>query len=150
MFLHYWDNEPSRSDAAPTDPRMFAEEVNIVTKLPANLQASLASSKWKDRKEALDELLALLNRTPRIQDAPELGELAKSLARCVHKDANINCVMAAANCLEGLAKGMMGTFSKFRESIVPPMLERMKERKVTVTDAIGAALDAVFSTVSNS
>ena len=129
---------------------MFAEEVNIVPKLPTNLQASLGSSKWKERKEALDELLTLVNAAPRIQEAPELGELAKSLARCIHKDANINCVMTAANCLEGLAKGLMGAFSKYRESVVPPMLERMKERKVTVTDAIGTALDAVFNTVSPS
>ncbi len=129
---------------------MFAEEVNIVPKLPANLQTSLGSSKWKERKEALDQLLALVNATPRIQEAPELGELAKSLARCVHKDANINCVMTAANCLEGLAKGLMGTFSKYRESVVPPMLERLKERKVTVTDAIGTSLDAIFATVSTS
>ena len=116
-------------------------------KLPANLQASLGSSKWKDRKEALDELLTLLNNTPRIKDAPQLGDLAKSLATCIHKDANINCVMTAANCLEALAKGVMAPFGKYRESIVGPMLERLKERKANVTDAIGAALDAVFATV---
>lgn len=113
------------------------------------MQASLGSSKWKDRKEALDELLTLLTATPRIKEAPELGELTKSLAHCIHKDANINCVMVAAGCLENLANGMMGTFARYRESVVPPMLERLKERKVTVTDAIGAALDAVFKTVSN-
>lgn len=129
------------------DPRMLAEESNIVPKLPSNMQAGLASSKWKERKEVLDELLILLNNTPRIKDASELGDLAKSLATCIQKDANINCVMAAANCLEGLAKGMMSSFARFRESVVGPMLERMKERKASVTDAIGAALDAVFATV---
>ena len=43
----------------------------------------------------------------------------------------------------------MGAFAKFRESSVPPMLERLKERKANVTDAIGAALDAIFVTVCN-
>ena len=56
--------------------------------------------------------------------------------------------MVAANCLEGLAKGLMGGFARYRESVVPPMLERLKERKVNVTDAIGNTLDAVFATVS--
>lgn len=126
---------------------MFAEEVDIVPKLPSNLQASLGSSKWKERKEALDDLLTLLNATSRIKEAAELGELARSLATCVHKDANINCVMAAAGCIEGLAKGMMGAFGRYRETVVTPMLERLKERKASVTDAIGAALDAVFMTV---
>lgn len=126
---------------------MFAEEVNIIPKLPGNLQASLGSSKWKERKEVLDELLTLVNATQRIQDVPELGELSRSLAHCIHKDANINCVMTAANCLEGLAKGVMSSFGRYHEALIPPMLERMKERKATVTDAIGAAMDAIFLTV---
>lgn len=126
---------------------MLAEEADIVSKLPSNMQAGLASSKWKERKEVLDELLAVLNASPRIKDAPELGDLAKSLATCIHKDANINCVMTAANCLEGLAKGLMNSFARNREAVVSPMLERLKERKATVTDAIGAALDAIFATV---
>ncbi|KAJ8463558.1 hypothetical protein ONZ51_g10183 [Trametes cubensis] len=135
-------------EEAPPDPRMFAEEVDIVPKLPANLQASLKSSKWKERKEALDELLSLVNASPRIKDAPELGEVARSLATCIQKDANINCVMVAANCLEGLAKSMMESFARYRESTVPLMLERLKERKVNVTDAIGNALDAIFTTTN--
>ncbi|OSX65208.1 hypothetical protein POSPLADRAFT_1178866 [Postia placenta MAD-698-R-SB12] len=124
------------------DPRMFVEEVDIVPKLPSNFQGQLSSSKWKERKEVLDALLALVNATPRIKDAPELGDIAKSLATCVHKDANINCVMVAASCIEGLAKGMMNAFGRFREHVVPPMLERLKERKASVTDHIGSALDA--------
>jgi cytoskeleton-associated protein 5 len=134
---------------APLDPRMLADEVDIVSKFPSNFQANLGSSKWKERKEALDDLLTLVNATPRIKDAPELGDLAKSLATCIHKDSNINCVMTAANCLEGLAKGVMAPFGRHREAIVSPMLERLKERKANVTDAIGAALDAIFTTVRN-
>lgn len=41
----------------------------------------------------------------------------------------------------------MSSFSRYRETVVPPMLERLKERKASVTDVIGAALDAVFLTV---
>ena len=44
----------------------------------------------------------------------------------------------------------METFGKYREAVVPLLLERLKERKVNVTDAIGTALDAVFATVSHS
>ncbi|KAL4067594.1 microtubule associated protein [Scleroderma citrinum] len=130
------------------DPRTLVDPIDIVPKLPSNMQANLTSSKWKERKEALDEILILVNSTPRIQDASELADLAKSLAICVQKDANINCVITAANILEGLAKAVMTPFGRLREVIVPPMLERLKERKANVTDAIGAALDAVFSTIS--
>ncbi|CCL99138.1 uncharacterized protein FIBRA_01153 [Fibroporia radiculosa] len=135
-------------EEAPPDPRMFAEEVNIIAKLPQNLQSSLTSSKWKERKEVLDDLLTLLNATPRIKEAPELGDIAKSLATCVQKDANINCVMVAAGCIEALSKGMMTNFGRYREGVIPPMIERLKERKTNVTDIIGNALDAVFMTTT--
>ncbi|KAH9484304.1 Cytoskeleton-associated protein 5 [Psilocybe cubensis] len=135
-------------DMAPPDPRTMAEVVDITPKLPASLQTNLKSSKWKERKEALDDLSTLLSATPRIKDAPELAELSKMLAACVAKDANINCVIVAATCLTELAKGIMSPFAKYREHVVPPMLERLKERKANVTDAIGAALDAVFATTT--
>lgn len=137
-------------DEANLDPRTFAEVVDIVPKLSSTLQSDLKSSKWKERKEALDDLSTLLSSNPRIKDAPELTELAKSLATRISSDANINCVMVAAKCMEDLAKGMMSSFSRLRESVVPPMLERLKERKTNVTDSIGAALDAVFSSVGPS
>lgn len=133
---------------ADLDPRASAEPVDITPKLSPGLHAALLSSKWKERKEALDDLSTLLTSTPRIKDAAELGELAKALAARVQSDANINCVMAAAGCMEAFAKGMRSSFARYRESVVAPMLERMKERKANVTDAIGAALDAVFATVS--
>ena len=135
-------------EPAILDPRAFAEPIDIVSKLSPSLQTDLKSTKWKERKEALDDLQQLLTSNPRIKDAPELGELAKSLASRVSGDANIACVMVAASCIAELAKGMMSAFGRYRESVVPPMLERMKERKVAVTDAIGVALDAVFATVS--
>jgi hypothetical protein len=55
--------------------------------------------------------------------------------------------MTAAACLETLAKAMQGSFARYRELVVGLMLERLKERKANVTDSIGDALDAVFSSV---
>ncbi|KAF9005621.1 microtubule associated protein [Cyathus striatus] len=140
------EEQTEPQDDAPPDPRTFAEAVNIAPKLSASLYTDLKSSKWKERKEALDDLSTLLSSSPRIQDSPELAELAKTLATRVATDANINCVIVAASCLEELAKGMMASFSKYHEAVVPPLLERLKERKANVTDSIGAALDAVFLT----
>ncbi|KAJ7097957.1 microtubule associated protein [Mycena belliarum] len=136
----------SEEEAAPLDPRAFAEPVDV--KLPSSLQTLLASSKWKERKEVLDELLTTLTATPRIKDGPEISELSKSLAVRIQSDANINCVMVAAACMEALAKAMLVSFARYREAVVPPMLERLKERKANVTDSIGDALDAVFATTT--
>ncbi|KAJ7658718.1 armadillo-type protein [Mycena polygramma] len=135
----------NEEDAAPLDPLAFVEPVDV--KLPPSLQTLLTSSKWEERKEVLDDLLTLLNSTPRIKDGPEIGELSKSLAIRIQGDANINCVMTAAACMQALAKAMLGSFARYRELVVGPMLERLKERKANVTDSIGDALDAVFSSV---
>lgn len=128
------------------DPRSFAEEVNVVPQMPANFHANLASSKWKDRKEALDDFLVVLQKAIRIQDVPELGDTIKALAEKM-KDVNINCVITAANCLEALAKGLGSSFARYKEVTIPPILDRMKERKPSVTDALGTALDAIFASV---
>ncbi|KAI0283127.1 ARM repeat-containing protein [Russula aff. rugulosa BPL654] len=138
----------AEEDLAPPSPRQLAEEVDITPNLPAKLYAGLTSSKWKERKEVLDDLLTLLNATPRIKEAPEFGELSKALALRVQSDANINCVMVAAQCLEGLAKGLMGNYGRYREIVVPPMLDRLKERKVSVTDTISSALHAIFESTT--
>ena len=140
--------ERSSAEESAFDPRSMAEAVDIIPKLPADLYKNLTSSKWKERKEALDELSTLLKASLRIRDGPEIGELAKSLATRINGDANVMCVIVAANCLEALADGLMTAFSRHREAVVPPVLERLKERKANVTDAIGLALDAIFKTVS--
>ena len=98
----------------------------------------------------MDDLLTVFKASLRIKDGPEIGELAKSLAIRINGDANVMCVIVAANCLEALADGLMTAFSRHREAVVPPVLERLKERKANVTDAIGLTLDAVFKTVSSS
>ncbi|KAG6868374.1 hypothetical protein C0993_004020 [Termitomyces sp. T159_Od127] len=130
------------------DPRALAEPIDIVSKISPSLQTALKSAKWKERKEALDELLKLLTSTPRIKEASEIGELTKSLASRVSGDANINCVIVASSCIEELAKGLMLSFGRYREGVISLMLERLKERKASVTDAVGNALDAVFATMT--
>ena len=147
LFLRPQDHERSCPEEPAFDPRSMAEEVDVTSKLPADLYKNLASSKWKDRKEALDDLLTLLKASLRIKDGPQIGELAKALATRINGDANVMCVIVAANCLEALADGLMTAFSRHRDAVVPPVLERLKERKANVTDAIGLALDAVFKTV---
>ncbi|TDL27444.1 microtubule associated protein [Rickenella mellea] len=139
--------EAPEEEPASFDPRAFAEEVDIIPKLPSGWQVALASSKWKERKEVLDELSALLTSTPRVKDCSELGDVVKGLTGRMG-DANINCVITAAVCIEAMAKALMKSFSRFREIVVSPMLERLKERKQSVADAIGLALDAVFSSTT--
>jgi protein STU2 len=129
--------EPEEIDAFD-----LAEPQEVLAKIPASFQENLASAKWKDRKEALEALFALVN-VPRIKDG-DFGEVNRSLAKCM-KDANIIVVTQAAQCIEALAKGLRRSYGKYRSTVQGAIMERLKEKKATVADALGAALDAVFA-----
>ncbi|KAK4980915.1 hypothetical protein LTR66_010289, partial [Elasticomyces elasticus] len=119
--------------------------VDVFPKIPKDFHERLASTKWKDRKEALDELYTAVNQ-PAIQEGP-FDEIIRGLAKCM-KDANIAVVTVAANIVEALAKGLKKSFAKYRSTILSPMLERFKEKKQSVTDALAAACDAVFASTT--
>ncbi|KAL2389759.1 hypothetical protein RJ035_001956 [Blastomyces gilchristii] len=123
----------------------LAEPVDVLSQAPKDLHEKLASTKWKDRKEALDALFAAAN-VPRIKDG-QFDEMMRALAKCM-KDANVAVVTVAANTIEVLAKGLRKSFSKYKPVILAPIMERLKEKKQSVADALGHALDAVFAATS--
>ena len=140
--------DPEEEEVEVVDAFDFAEPANILDKLPDGFYENLSSSKWKDRKEvALDPLLEMLRKFPRLQDG-SYDELVRSLAGRM-TDANIACVISAAGCLEHLAKGLRVSFARYKTAVIPPLLERCKEKKASVTDALGSALDATFASLAS-
>ncbi|KAF9700598.1 hypothetical protein EKO04_001525 [Ascochyta lentis] len=121
------------------------EAVDVFAKIPKDFNDRLGSTKWKDRKEVLEETQKALD-TPRIAEGP-FDDLVRGFAKSM-KDANIAVVSTAANCVELLAKGLKKSFNKYRKDIMNAMMERLKEKKQSVTDAIGGALDAAFASSS--
>ncbi|CAD6588941.1 MAG: Cytoskeleton associated protein 5 [Alectoria sarmentosa] len=119
----------------------LAEPVDVIKKMPSDFHEKLSSAKWKDRKETLDEFYEVAN-TERIQDG-HYDEVIQGLAKSM-KDANVAVVTVAANCITVLAKGLRKSFAKYRSRILAPILERLKEKKQSVAEALGQALDAVF------
>ncbi|KAH7350504.1 armadillo-type protein [Pyrenochaeta sp. MPI-SDFR-AT-0127] len=139
------DFDEDVDDEAAFDLEPEFEAVDVFPKIPKDYTERLASSKWKDRKETLDEVHKALNH-PRIAEGP-FDELVRGFAKSM-KDANIAVVSTAANCIELLAKGLKKSFARYRKDIMNAMMERLKEKKQTVTDAIGAALDAAFASTN--
>lgn len=129
-------------EAGEVDAFDLAEPQDISKKIPPNFSEMLASSKWKDRKEAVEGLYGALN-IPRIKDS-DFNEVNRGLAKCM-KDANVAVVTQAAQCIELLAKGLRSGYAKYRTTVMQPIMDRLKEKKVTVAEALGAALDAVFA-----
>ncbi|OTA98593.1 hypothetical protein M426DRAFT_69477 [Hypoxylon sp. CI-4A] len=133
--------EDGAEEPAEVDAFDLAEPQDVLSKVPANFHDNLASSKWKDRKEALEALYAVLN-VPRIKDG-DFNEINRGLAKSM-KDANVAVVTQAAQCIEVLAKGLRKSYGKYRSVVMAPIMERLKEKKQSVADALGAALDQVF------
>jgi hypothetical protein len=130
------DEEPEAEAVDLADP------VEVLSKVPGNFQESMASTKWKDRKDALDALYEVLN-VYRIKEG-HFDDVIQVLAKSM-KDANIAVVTVAATCVDVLAKGLRQSFAKYRGRIMGPMMEKLKEKKQSVADALGQALDSVFA-----
>ncbi|EXJ95050.1 hypothetical protein A1O1_00168 [Capronia coronata CBS 617.96] len=139
------DEAEGQAEPESLDPFDFAEPVDVYSKIPADFFDMVGSTKWKERKDALDGLFNIVN-TLRIKEGP-FDDLVRALAKCM-KDANIAVVTVAANCVEKLALGLRRPFARYRSTIMSPMMERLKEKKQSVADALGAALDAVFTVTS--
>lgn len=137
------DGEEEGPADADEEPEMMT--VDVFPQIPKDLHDRLGSSKWKDRKEALDDLHTAVN-VPAMQEGP-FDEIVRALAKCM-KDANIAVVTIAANCTELIAKGLRKSFAKYRSIIFNPIVERLKERKPSVTEALAGALDAICASSS--
>lgn len=135
----------TQEEPLETDTFDLFEPVNIMAKVPKDFMDQINSTKWKDRKETLDGLFTAVN-VPRIQE-DDFNEIIRMLGKSM-KDANIAVVIVAANCVECLAKGLRKSFAKYKAVIHAPILERLKEKKQSVADALGAALDSIFDSVS--
>ncbi|KKA27231.1 hypothetical protein TD95_004732 [Thielaviopsis punctulata] len=141
----YPEEEEAADDPGEIDAFDLAEPQDILKSLPANFYDGMASSKWKERKEAVEGLYNIAN-VPRIKDG-DFNEINRCLAKAM-KDANVAVVTQAAQCIELLAKGLRTSYAKHRSTVMQPIMERLKEKKVTVADALGGALDAVFLSTS--
>lgn len=136
------DDQDGGEEAEEMDAFDLAEPQDVISKVPPNFSDQLASSKWKDRKEAVDALHQALS-VPRIKDG-DFNEIVRGLAKCM-KDANVAVVTTAAQCIELLTKGLRSGFGKYRAVVMQPIMDRLKEKKASVADALGAALDGAFT-----
>lgn len=68
------------------------------------------------------------------------------MARLVGNDANVVNVTFAAKCLEAFALGLRSDFSANAPTVLAALLEKCKEKKRNVVEALVKAADAVFKT----
>ncbi|ORX61016.1 ARM repeat-containing protein [Piromyces finnis] len=125
----------------PIDLYDIQDPVNVLDKIPKGFYDTIKSTKWKERKAVLEELSNVLS-PPKYEEG-KYGELVSTLSKRM-TDPNILCVTLAANCIEKIAKGLRNSFSSYKNMVMDPLLEKLKEKKQSVIDAISNALDAVY------
>ncbi|KAK5976231.1 hypothetical protein GCK32_004661 [Trichostrongylus colubriformis] len=125
----------------------FADEVDILAKLPANFEELRESKKWQERKEALESLSTLLDSAIRLSTKASYGEILGNLQTTLAKDANINVCALAAKCIRGFATGLRGKFSPYAQSIIPIVFDKLKEKKPLLRDPLIECADAIAATI---
>ncbi|XP_059392569.1 cytoskeleton-associated protein 5 isoform X3 [Carassius carassius] len=139
-------NDDDEVDAAPVDPYELLEAFEILSKLPKDFYEKIEAKKWQERKEALEAVEAL-TKNPKLESG-DYGDLARALKKVIGKDANVMLVAMAAKCLAGLATGLRKKFGTYAGHVVPTILEKFKEKKPQVVQALQEAIDAVFLTTT--
>ncbi|KAJ1357575.1 hypothetical protein KIN20_015750 [Parelaphostrongylus tenuis] len=127
------------------DEWALLDEVDVIALWPKDHQKNVESSKWQERKEALEVLAKLIEKNPRLSTASMTiyGEVMDNLKKIIAHDSNVNVVIVALHVLCGLARGLRNRFSCFVSMIWPVLLDKAKDKKSTVQDALSSALDAV-------
>ena len=115
-------------------------------KIPANFESDIVEAKWSVRKEALEDLLKVLD-VPKIEQA-DFGGLVNMLVKVVNKDSNVLNVTFAAKCIRALANGLRKGFGSLGVGALSALLEKFKEKKASVVEALARACDAVVPTVA--
>lgn len=129
------------------DPFAMLPEETVLDKLPEEFNEKIVSAKWKDRVEVLEEFHDFtLTKIKKLKSKnQDYSHLLQIFGHIIQKDANVQAVTIAAQSVEIIcAKLRTSGFHKHYVSIVfVPLLERTKERKPSVIEAIRKALRTI-------
>ncbi|XP_061773352.1 cytoskeleton-associated protein 5 isoform X2 [Nerophis ophidion] len=140
------DEEEEDDTVAAVDAYELLEAVDILSKLPKDFYDKIESKKWKERKEVLETVEAL-TKNPKLEGG-DYGDLVQALKKVVGKDTNVMLVSMAAKCLAALATGLRKKFGTYAGQVVPTILDKFKEKKPQVVQALQEAIDAIFLTTT--
>ncbi|KNE72491.1 hypothetical protein AMAG_20529 [Allomyces macrogynus ATCC 38327] len=121
------------------DPFDFAEPVDVLSRMPPGIADALGNPSWKVRKEAIDALLVAVS-VPRIADG-RYAELVRAVVARIG-DTNIVVATVAVQVLDKFARGLRGAFGPYTTSVIGPLLDKTREKRASLLEAVRSALDA--------
>ncbi|CAN1166552.1 Protein MOR1 [Linum perenne] len=138
---------PSQSEEAADDVTQesdgyeFVDPVDILTPLEkSGFWDGVKATKWSERKEAVAELTKLASTT---RIAPgDFSEVCRTLKKLI-TDVNIAVGVEAVQAIGNLARGLRTNFSASSRFLLPVLLEKLKEKKPTMAEALTQTLQAM-------
>lgn len=123
------------------DEYELVDPVDILTPLEkSGFWEGVKATKWSERKEAVAELTKLAS-TKKIA-AGDFTEISRTLKKLI-TDVNIAVAVEAIQAIGNLARGLRSHFSGSSRSLLPVLLEKLKEKKPTMTEALTQTLQAM-------
>ncbi|WOL15918.1 protein MOR1-like isoform X1 [Canna indica] len=98
------------------------------------------ATKWSERRDAVAELTKLAS-TKRIAPG-DFAEVCRTLKKLV-TDVNLAVSVEAIQAIGNLAKGLRNHFSASSRFLLPVLLEKLKEKKPVLTEALTQTLQAM-------
>ncbi|XP_030375807.1 protein mini spindles isoform X2 [Scaptodrosophila lebanonensis] len=142
-----YNDDEADPDVDEVDPMDLIDPVDILSKMPKDFYEKLEEKKWTLRKESLETLEKLLTDNPKLESG-EYGTLVNTLKKVITKDSNVVLVAMAGKCLAMLAKGLGKRFSTYASACVPALLEKFKEKKPNVVNALREATDYIYASTT--
>lgn len=135
-------SEESTSEAPQEiDEYELVDPVDILAPLEkTGFWDGVKATKWSERKEAVAELTKLAS-TKKIAPG-DFTEICRTLKKLI-TDVNIAVAVEAIQALGNLARGLRTHFSGSSRFLLPVLLEKLKEKKPTLTDALTQTLQAM-------
>ncbi|XP_075482197.1 protein MOR1 isoform X2 [Primulina tabacum] len=123
------------------DEYELIDPVEILTPLDkSGFWEGVKAAKWSERKEAVAELTKLAS-TKRIAPG-DFSEVCRTLKKII-TDVNIAVAVEAVQALGNLSRGLRTHFSSNSRVLLPILLEKLKEKKPTLVEALTLTLQAM-------
>lgn len=146
--LSMHDEDVGGEEPAELDPYDLTPAVNVMAKIPVNFEQMISSSKWKERKEMLDEIVSVSN-VPKMNPDSDYMNLVRALLPVIAKDANIMCATQAMIIVRYLSTGLRSGFARYASrDMLQAIVDRFKEKKASVLEAASGALHALVVSLS--
>lgn len=119
----------------------LVDPVDILTPLEkTGFWEGVKATKWSERKEAVAELTKLAS-TKKIAPG-DFAEICRTLKKLI-TDVNIAVAVEAIQAIGNLARGLRTHFSGSSRFLLPTLLEKLKEKKPALMEALTQTLQAM-------